>query len=761
MNPDQWRDASLLDLFQMEATAQAEVLNAGLVSLERDPTSAEHLEACMRAAHSLKGAARIVDLDAGVRIAHVMEDCLVDAQDGRLLLDSRHIDALLRGVDLLLQVGDAQRHAAVTPAVVDEYIAMLAAVVATPPPIGGAATGDSPAIVPDLDPPPSPAAPTAPEPVVPALAVDPIVAEDDPDRALRVNARTLNQLVGFAGETLVEAHWLKPFSASVLRLRRDQQGATRAVGRLQDLLAERGIDDPRLGAALEEAQRLLESCQQGLSERMGELDRFGGRVEQLSQRLYDTALACRMRPFGDALPGGSRMVRDLARALGKQARLEISGEATQVDRDILDALDVPLTHLLRNALDHGIESPDARVAAGKPAEGVLRLHAMHRAGKLLIDVSDDGEGIDLEKLRGRIQARGYASAETAARLSEAELLAFLFLPGFSTRDAVTEYSGRGVGLDVVQTLMRALRGVARIDQQSGQGTRVTMELPLSLSVVRSLLVDVGGEVYAFPLGLVDCTLRVAAADVVSLEGHQHFRLEDRQVGLVSARQVLLDTDAGGQAGDLPVVVIGAGETVFGVAVDRLLGERTLAVQPLDPRLGKVQDVLAGAVMDDGTPVLVLDVEDLLRSIDKLVSAGRLARVDARPDAPVVTARKHVLVVDDSLTVRELERKLLQHRGYDVSVAVDGMEGWNMVRAGRFDLVVTDVDMPRMDGIELVSRIRADARLRGTPVMVVSYKDREEDRRRGLEAGADYYLAKSSFHDDALLDAVADLIGAAT
>jgi two-component system sensor histidine kinase and response regulator WspE len=758
MNADQWRDASLLELFQMEATAQAEVLSAGLVSLERDPTAAVHLEACMRAAHSLKGAARIVDLDAGVRIAHVMEDCLVEAQAGRILLDARHIDTLLRGVDLLLQVGDPQRHAAVTPTVVDEYIHALATVVATPSLVETATARDLPRAVvaaaplPETEPAPSATlVPTA----------DAASDADDPDRALRVNARTLNQLVGFAGETLVEAHWLKPFGASVLRLRRDQQGATRAVARLQDLLAERGIDDPRLGAALDEARRLLENCQQGLSERMGELDRFGGRVEQLSQRLYDTALACRMRPFADALPGGSRMVRDLARALGKQARLEITGDATQVDRDILEALDAPLTHLLRNALDHGIESPAARVAAGKPAEGVLRLHAMHRAGKLLIEVSDDGEGIDLDKLRTRIQTRGYAKAETAARLSDAELLAFLFLPGFSTRDAVTEYSGRGVGLDVVQTLVRALRGAARIDQHAGRGTRVTMELPLSLSVVRSLLVDVGGEVYAFPLGLVDCTLRVAAEAVVSLEGHQHFRHEDRQIGLVSARQVLQDSDARGQAGDLAVVVIGAGETVFGVAVDRLVGERTLAIQPLDARLGKVQDVLAGAVMDDGTPVLVLDVEDLLRSIDKLVSAGRLARVDARPDAPVVMARKHVLVVDDSLTVRELERKLLQHRGYDVSVAVDGMEGWNMLRAGRFDLVVTDVDMPRMDGIELVSRIRADAGLRGTPVMVVSYKDREEDRRRGLDAGADYYLAKSSFHDDALLDAVADLIGEAS
>jgi len=791
MNADQLRDASLLELFQMEAVSQAEVLNGGLLALERDPTSAVHLEACMRAAHSLKGAARIVDLDPGVRIAHVMEDVLVDAQAGRLLLESRHIDVLLQGVDLLLQVGDPLRHMTISTDQVDAYVLSLGTVMATP-------SAAVPLLVADLDarllladlPAVDVTVPAGPAPVptdlgavaVPAVPLPPETAavldepadpvlrlparrgldenDDDQDRALRVNARTLNRLVGFAGETLVEAHWLKPFNASVLRLRRNQQGATRAVARVQDLLAERGLDDPRLDAALEEARRLLETCQQGLGERMGELDRFGSRVEQLTQRLYDTALACRMRPFADALPGGSRMVRDLARTLGKQARLEISGETTQVDRDILEALDAPLTHLLRNALDHGVEPPADRLAAGKSAEGVLRLHAMHRAGKLLIEVSDDGEGIDLGRLKARIQQRGYANTETAERLSEAELLAFLFLPGFSTRNEVTEFSGRGVGLDVVQTLMRQLRGTARIEQHAGRGTRVVMELPLSLSVVRSLLVDVGGEIYAFPLALVDCTLRVPASEIVSLEGHQHFAMGDRQIGLVSARQVLLEGNADGHPGDVPVVVIGADDTVFGVTVDKLLGERTLAIQPLDPRLGKVQDVMAGAVMDDGTPVLILDVEDMLRSIDKLVSGGRLARVDARQVAPAAQTRKHVLVVDDSLTVRELERKLLHNRGYEVSVAVDGMEGWNMLHAGRFDLVVTDVDMPRMDGIELVTRIRSEPRLRTMPVMVVSYKDREEDRRRGLDAGADYYLAKGSFHDDALLDAVADLIGEA-
>ncbi|VEH25026.1 chemotaxis protein [Bordetella hinzii] len=253
-------------------------------------------------------------------------------------------------------------------------------------------------------------------------------------------------------------------------------------------------------------------------------------------------------------------------------------------------------------------------------------------------------------------------------------------------------------------------------------------------------------------------LNVPRTEIGQLEGRQYFRFEDQSIGLVSARQVLGLGAEPAPAETLSVVVIGDHGARYGVAVDRYVGERTLVAQPLDPRLGKVRDISAGALLDDGTPLLILDVEDLLASVRQRVEGGEVPRMDGAAANAPARARRRVLVVDDSLTVRELERKLLLNRGYDVAVAVDGMEGWNMLRGETFDLVITDVDMPRMDGIELVTRLKADARLRDTPVMVVSYKDREEDRQRGLDAGADYYLAKSSFHDDALMQAVEDLIG---
>ncbi|WGS46611.1 hybrid sensor histidine kinase/response regulator [Burkholderia sp. JSH-S8] len=750
----------LLDLFREEAQTQAQALASGLLTLEHTPADAPALEACMRAAHSLKGAARIIDLPDGVDVAHAMEECFVAAQRGMLTLTPAHIDELLRGVDLLLRVGETDPATAVARVDIDALLARLSA-----PDPAAAATAHPVAETPAVAPEPAPAPPRAPAPPPPTHAdtppapppATPPEARHDPQRMLRVRAEQLDRLLSLSGESLVESHWLKPFTGSILRIKRMQRDVSRALDVLVETLGERV--DPAALASLNDVRQGLGNLQLQLGARIDELDRFDRRSTHLAQQLYDEALRCRMRPFGDAAHAYPRIVRDLARSLGKRVQFSIVGESTQVDRDILDMLDAPLGHLLRNALDHGVEAPGQRVAAGKPADARVTLEARHSAGQLLISVSDDGAGIDLDALRAAVVRRRLADADTAARLSDHELLDFLLLPGFSMRERVTDVSGRGVGLDAVHDMVKAVRGTVRIFTEPGRGARFVLQLPLTLSIVRSLLVEVGGEAYAIPLAHVRRTLELARADIDMLEGQQHFRFDGRAVGLVTTHQ-LLGARAPDDARDsIATVVIGDESETYGIAVDRFLGECMLVIQPLDRRLGKVRDIAAAALMDNGEPVLIIDVEDLLRSVDKLVRGGQLDRVQ-RTQRAAVARRRHVLVVDDSLTVRELERKLLEKRGYAVTVAVDGMDGWNALRGGEFDLVVTDIDMPRMDGIELVTLIKRDAALKALPVMIVSYKDREEDRRRGLDAGADYYLAKSSFHDETLLDAVRDLIGEA-
>lgn len=728
MTPDQMRDASLLELFSLEADAQTQVLSAGLLALERNPTQADQLEACMRAAHSLKGAARIVGVDAGVSVSHVMEDCLVSAQENRLYLQPEHIDALLQGTDLLMRIATPGNDVAPSP---------------EPAPV-----------VEELPPEPEPAPPVNSEPPRQGKRMT-----EGGERVLRVTAERLNSLLDLSSKSLVETQRLKPYLASLQRLKRIQSQGIRALDTLDGQLKTQVLS-LEAQEALADTRRLLSEAQALLAEKHAELDEFGWQAGQRAQVLYDTALACRMRPFADVLAGQVRMVRDLGRSLGKQVRLEIEGEKTQVDRDVLEKLEAPLTHLLRNAVDHGIEMPEQRLLAGKPAEGLIRLRASHQAGLLVLELSDDGNGVDLERLRGTIVDRHLSPVETALRLSEEELLTFLFLPGFSLRDTVTEVSGRGVGLDAVQHMVRQLRGAVVLEQTAGQGSRFHLEVPLTLSVVRSLVVEVGEEAYAFPLAHIERMCDLAPDDIVQLEGRQHFWHEGRHVGLVAASQLLQRPAGQSPSETLKVVVIRERDTVYGIAVERFIGERTLVVLPLDDRLGKVQDISAGALLDDGSVVLIVDVEDMLRSVDKLLNTGRLERIARRSQQTTEAPRKRVLVVDDSLTVRELQRKLLLNRGYEVAVAVDGMDGWNALRSEDFDLLITDIDMPRMDGIELVTLLRRDSRLQSLPVMVVSYKDREEDRRRGLDAGADYYLAKASFHDDALLDAVVELIGGA-
>ena len=784
MNPDQLRDASLLELFALEAQSQAEVLNAGLLSLERDPTAADQLEACMRAAHSLKGAARIVGLDGGVRVAHVMEDCLVAAQHGELQLRPVHIDALLHGTDLLLRLGcppggDPLWADQAGKAEIDALVLRMGALLAGEEvdadawAAGHAAQHLAPGSEPLAEPlaetqaastmPVSAARPEGPAPDAVAgtkaagPATQPSGLPDAQERMLRVSADTLDQLLALSGAAMVETHWLKPFGNALQQTRRLQMRALQALDALQVALAASPADT-LARASLAEAQRLLGESHQQLSQRVTELEQYDHRTGRLAHQIYDRALASRMRPLADGLTGYSRMVRDLGRSLGKAVHLELVGESTKVDRDILEQLEAPLAHLLRNAVDHGIETPEARLAAGKPAEGRITLNARHNAGRLAIVIADDGAGVDLDALRRAIVRRNLVPEDTVARLSQAELLDFLLLPGFSMRETVSEVSGRGVGLDAVQDMLRQVRGSIRLTQQSGHGMQFHLELPLTLSVVRALLVEVSGEAYAFPLAYVMQAIHLERGDIEQLENRQHFRFGGRQVGLVSAAQVLQQAEARRDEETVPVVVLGDQERTYGVAVDRLLGERILVVQPLVATLGKIKDIAAGSLTEDGTPVLIFDVEDMVRSVEKLLSEGKIDRIRRGSTEAAPVRRKRVLVVDDSLTVRELERKLLSNRGYEVAVAVDGMDAWNVLRAESFDLVITDIDMPRMDGIELVSRIKRDARLQQVPVMVVSYKDREQDRQRGLEAGADYYLAKGSFQDAALLDAVQDLIG---
>ena len=750
-------DPFLLGLFREEMAAHSAVLTDGLLALERSGgrLSAQSTEPLMRAAHSLKGAARVVELGEVSRVAHRMEDVFVAMGGGRLEVSPDVVDQLLGALDWMVSIGDVPdgeiegwvtAHAGEADAWESRLAAWLPAAHALEVP-AQAAEAKPLVLEPRLggESMPSPEAEERradpPIPVPESLGVE---RAHDLEANIRISAENLSQMLAHSADLLLEARRLDA-------LARNARFTTR---RVRAIAANRGVMMDAEGSLvareeLAEIGHLLESDDEHLIQ-------LSSRLNFLSERLHALVLRGRLRPFFEGVQGFPRLVRDLARDLGKAVDFSILGGATLIDRDILTRLDAPLNHLLRNAVDHGIETPAVREGLGKPSEGKLTLEARHLNGRLLITLTDDGGGIDRERLREKIVQRGLVNPEMSGRLTEQELFSFLFLPGLTTREAVSEISGRGVGLDVVQTMIHSCGGSIRVSSEPHLGTRFECQLPVTRSVVRCLRIEVGGHAYAFPLSRIHRAERIAESRVKAMESMRFYESDEGHVALFSARSLMGLERTLDPTRDLALVLFEFEGRRYALEVDRLVGEMDLVVRPLDPRLGKVAHFSTVSIDSEGRPILIADVDDLIRTFDRLAGKGLGGVLSPQPAKSAGSRR--ILVVDDSLTVREVERKLLQDAGYTVETAVDGVDGWNQLAKGRFALVVTDVDMPRMNGIELVTRIKADERFCDLPIIIVSYKDREEDRQMGLKAGADFYLTKGSVHDQGLLSAVQDLIG---
>jgi len=748
---------SLFELFRSEVEEHARALSDGLLALERHAEPRAAAESLMRAAHSIKGAARILGLDAVVTFAHQVEDAFEHFRKGLEPVLRSRIDQLLRATDLLATLAngseeDAQRWGERHASEVNELLTALAA----PAPADAVAASPAPPKAAAIEPAPvavnagsASLVSGAPTPID-ASAARPAEAES---RTVRVGADHLDRMMRLAGESVVESRRSPAMRAEVLELKREVDELRRSVERRL-----RSSDEGRQSlAALLPSLESLQSRTRGHAEALEDLFR---RSEEAATALYHEVLASRMRPFSEITGGYARLVRDLARQMGKEIDFEVIGATTPVDRDILGKLDAPITHMLRNAIDHGLERPADRVAAGKPARARLELEARHQAGMLIVEVRDDGRGIDPGSVRRRALERQLIAPGMAESLSRAEIYEFLFLPGFTTTSAVTEVSGRGVGLDVVQRMVQAASGTIGVNSDPGAGTTFALRLPITLSVIRAALVEIAGEHYAVGLARLERIVRVGSEQIRPVEGRMQFELEGRSVGLLQGSRILDLGESAIAEAEVGVLLLSHESEWYGVVVDRFLGEQDLVVRPLDPRLGRVPHISAAALLDDGSVTIILDVDDLLASVRRSLGEGRdrdLGAAEApRPD---LRRRRRVLVVDDSITVREVQRQLLHRMGYEVETAVDGADGWNRLRAADFDLLITDVDMPRMNGIQLVTTVRADPRYASLPIAIVSYKDREEDRLAGLDAGANAYLTKGSFRDESFAETVMRLAGA--
>ncbi|GAB4205081.1 MAG: hybrid sensor histidine kinase/response regulator [Roseiflexaceae bacterium] len=767
--------SSYYSQFRDETIENLRSLTAGLIALtggEIDPAERKaQIDAIFRAVHTIKGSSRLLGLEAIGRIAHVSENILGAVRAGSRTIDQALADDLLHAGDAIQELVNAVVDGTQANVDVDRVVARLEGVPAEP-----AAEPRATPVPPAAQPEPAPAAPAAPavaappappapQPVAmaPPALVDPLgeaaaVRKRNSGRqTIRVRVDRLDRLLNLAGELAVSHQMQADHGRALDDLRTLVVQQQRSLLALDDVLrkmrftpAQRELLDRQINTALnvgDEAGRLIRAQSERFGQHLGQMDQL---VDDLEQEV----MAARLLPVSTLYANLPRAVRDLANAAGREIALVLEGETTELDRKMIEALGDPIIHMLRNAVDHGIEPPEEREQVGKPRQGTVRISAQALGGSVNLIVSDDGRGIDPQRIRQSAVRKGLIAPETAAQLTDQEALDLIFVPGFSTAPMITDISGRGVGMDVVRTNIAELGGQVLVESLVGQGTTLTMVLPLTLVTSRVLLVESSGQVFALPASGCRGTLWVYLEEARTIEGRAMISHEGRLTPLIRLSDLLGLPAANDLAGRnrIPTVLIGTAQRPIALLVDRLLDEREVVVKPLGPLMERLRQYAGATQMGDGRLVLMLSPTALTQMARGLALTLPSARRDARP------RQSRLLVADDSFTTRELIRSILQSAGYDVITAVDGLDALDKLRDDTYDLVVSDVEMPRVDGFQLTARIRQELGRSNLPVVIITSLASEEHRRLGLEAGAQAYIVKSQFNQGNLLETVRQLLG---
>ncbi|MFH1125481.1 MAG: hybrid sensor histidine kinase/response regulator [Pseudomonadota bacterium] len=771
MNTSEDIKQELLTAFQAELGDLLGVLNRGLLSLEKDPSGEEReqlIADLFRAVHSIKGGARAVKIREIEKIAHRMEDVMGMIQRGELPVRPEIFDTLFHSADALQEAMDA--YLAGSELVTGKRVKVLADLEEIK--MGSVSTGGTeiPTKAPlGTTPPPAPV--ESPEGVSPSVPSETPTPASSPARTpasspaaetIRVSTAKVDNLMDRMGELMVARmrteqrlneirdagqrmnRWQKNWSKvrGDYRLLKRQEGHRPEVNRLIDFLDVNGDNLKNIGTEIQALQRHFTSDYRYLS--------------LLTDDMHDGVRRVRMLPTATLFELYPRMVRDLAREQGKEVNLKVEGADTEVDRQLLDMMKDPLTHLLRNAVDHGIESPDVREAAGKPRAGTIRLRAAQKGNTIVLTVSDDGAGIDLNAVKQAALQRDLLKSQEIGGMKDREILDLMYRSGLSTHREVTEISGRGIGLDVVRKNLEQLQGMVDVNTDAGKGATFTLTLPLTLATSHVLLMGVAGQIVSIPTTTVVRILKVKVEEIGSVEGKLAIRVSGRPLSLFSLARVLElpGAEAPFTAGQkIPIVVVGVAEKKMAFRIDDLYGTQEVVIKGMGRQFSRVRNISGAAILGDGQVVMILNVADLVKSAQK--GAGITATI---PVQVKEVARRRVLVVDDSITTRTLEKNILENAGYQVMVAADGEEAWAILQRETVDGIVADINMPRMDGFVLTKKIKGHDKLKDRPVVLVTSLETPQDKIRGMEAGADAYIIKGTFDQRDLLATVERLIG---
>lgn len=694
----------LMSTFLVELEEHARAIERDVLALERGEGNPAQIHTSLfRSAHSLKGAARVIGLDAVESACHRFEEIVQALRDGRRKADASLFQLLLSVADALSATGRLLGEQRENPG--QPLLPLLSKL---------AAALEAPVIATEIREEPS------------QLATMVMPAAKPQDATLRVAAGKLDALLAQDGELLVARRRAASHSQMLERLLRGARDAQR---------------EGRANTGLREIVRELQGITDEFAEDARALDRA---AEKLSEEIRQV----RMLPFAQACEGLDRVVRDLTAGGDKEVSLVVSGGEIGVDRSILEALRDPLLHLVRNAVDHGIEPKHERKSAGKHVTGRVLVSASLSGPQIIVKVRDDGRGIDMGAVNAQVSKRGLAPSKAPGHEHDV-----IFEPGFTTQTSVSRISGRGVGLDVVKSHIEEMRGAISIGNEPGRGVEFTIVLPLTLTSIRGLLIGCSGQVFALDSTIVRGLRRAPRENVRFVEGRAVLVGEGDPLPLAALSGLLGLPPVPQRTGEpLQVVLLGAGSAEAAIAVDLLYDEDDLTVRNLGHRFGRLPNISGGTILPDGRVALILHAGDLIDGALEGKTVPHIAAVK-----PVPKARKRLVIAEDSMTTRTLIKAILENAGYEVDAAPDGAQAWRMVEQKGADLVVADVEMPEMNGFELTRTIRSSVEHGDIPVILLTALETDGDKTRGLSAGANAYLLKSAFDQRELLAAIREMV----
>lgn len=783
----------ILQDFLVEAFEMIEQLDQDLVELEQRPEDLDLLNRIFRVAHTIKGSSSFLNFDVLTKLTHHMEDVLNKARHGELKITPEVMDVVLASIDqmkaLLYSIRDTGTDAG-SGIDIEPTVARLDAA-SSGKPIASAA----PTAAPKEEPTPV-AASNDPEPDYANMSAEEVEAEierllkqrQDEDEKRRQEKRA-------NGESMPEVeapHEVDeestpaaaapqpaptPAPAAAPKPAAPAAPATNADGtpaaggstieqtirvdvnrldHLMNLIGELVLGKNRLIKIYSDVEERYEGEQF-----LDELNQVVSSVSTVTTDLQIAVMKTRMLPIGRVFNRFPRMIRDLSRELNKKVELVMSGEETELDKSIVEEIGDPLVHIIRNSADHGVEMPDVRVAAGKPETGIVELKAYHEGNSIVIEITDDGKGLDPLVLKSKAVEKGVISEKEADGMSDKEAFSLIFKPGFSTAAKITNVSGRGVGMDVVKTNIEKLNGIIEVDSQTGKGTTIKLKIPLTLAIIQALLVGVQEEFFAIPLSSVLETVRITQDDIFLVEGKSVLRLRNEVLSLVNLSDIFGIENTMEENDNLYVVIIGLADAKIGVVIDRLVGQEEIVIKSLGYYLKGIDGIAGATIRGDGRVTLIADVAALMqmaktahKKVESKKAVGSSASAAAQVTKKSSPEDYKVLIIDDSKTDRTIMKNSIKPLGITTIEAADGVEALNIIKNSDFifDACLIDIEMPKMDGYSLASEIRKYNKYRNMPLIAVTSRTGKTDRMRGVEVGMVEYITKP-YSPDYLMNVV--------